>query len=436
MQVSKWSVDDVCCWLGESGLSHLQGVMSKNKVDGSTLMSLTKTDLKEELGIDALKDRKDLWAKVEEVQRVKMVKLKRDKEREAPRAGTTPPPPSLPGRKSPTARATTPPRVSTSPTPRMESPKPIPANKLTSMSCDYCFKKFIVSDTTVELTLPGENKSANLHKHCQDSYVRENAKQCRHCGELMAHDIVTVTLPGSTDRAELHERCKAEWSKLNARQCDHCQQPMVNDMVNISGGFGDASVHERCCDAFEAELRKKPKATSRPVGQPVQRTSPARGPAGRASVKCAECCKTTADPTVSITGSWGIATVHVKCQEAFEKKRRRSDPGVGVGGGGRCEHCLQRFIKGHDVPIMLTLPGSTRMVELHPACKDKWARAHGTKCDECAKPMVREITTLTGAFGTAEVHAECAHEYERRLKLNGGRKPPSRASTSPRHSLT
>ncbi|KAJ9473174.1 hypothetical protein DIPPA_23743 [Diplonema papillatum] len=59
MQVSKWSVDDACCWLGESGLSHLQGVMSKNKVDGSTLMSLTKTDLKEELGIDALKDRKE-----------------------------------------------------------------------------------------------------------------------------------------------------------------------------------------------------------------------------------------------------------------------------------------------------------------------------------------------------------------------------------------
>eukprot|EP01062_Namystynia_karyoxenos_P067170 TRINITY_DN61050_c0_g1_i1.p1 TRINITY_DN61050_c0_g1~~TRINITY_DN61050_c0_g1_i1.p1 ORF type:complete len:437 (+),score=145.84 TRINITY_DN61050_c0_g1_i1:92-1402(+) len=60
-----WTVDDVCALLRQEGID--EGVLAafrRNKVDGRTLSGLEKRDLKEELDIAALQDRKRAWEAV------------------------------------------------------------------------------------------------------------------------------------------------------------------------------------------------------------------------------------------------------------------------------------------------------------------------------------------------------------------------------------
>ncbi len=78
--VHSWSVQDVLDWLARCNLQHLAPTFAENevplhhhhhviithfnflkKVDGRTLVGLTKDDIKNELHVTGLRDRKDLY---------------------------------------------------------------------------------------------------------------------------------------------------------------------------------------------------------------------------------------------------------------------------------------------------------------------------------------------------------------------------------------
>eukprot|EP00667_Euglena_gracilis_P008173 EG_transcript_8270 len=59
--VENWSVDAVCEWLEGQGLGKYKAKFLANAVDGACLMELTPADIKSELEIPVLQDRKELW---------------------------------------------------------------------------------------------------------------------------------------------------------------------------------------------------------------------------------------------------------------------------------------------------------------------------------------------------------------------------------------
>ena len=65
---SPWTVDDVCSWLGSCGIGHLKEKIQRNRVDGASLLVLTKEDIRDELLIDSFIDRKRLWDEVRALQ--------------------------------------------------------------------------------------------------------------------------------------------------------------------------------------------------------------------------------------------------------------------------------------------------------------------------------------------------------------------------------
>eukprot|EP00667_Euglena_gracilis_P030223 EG_transcript_41524 len=62
--VQAWTVDHVQQWLTTEGLADYGGPFLKNGIDGPSLLCLTKQDLKDELDIAGLLDRKRLWAAI------------------------------------------------------------------------------------------------------------------------------------------------------------------------------------------------------------------------------------------------------------------------------------------------------------------------------------------------------------------------------------
>eukprot|EP00756_Hemistasia_phaeocysticola_P048381 Hpha_TRINITY_DN2280_c0_g1::TRINITY_DN2280_c0_g1_i1::g.25403::m.25403 len=65
--VRDWTVEDVVGWLQRLSLGHLEESFQSNVVDGATLLELEKKDLKDELEIVSLPDRKALWHSIEEL---------------------------------------------------------------------------------------------------------------------------------------------------------------------------------------------------------------------------------------------------------------------------------------------------------------------------------------------------------------------------------
>eukprot|EP01006_Ploeotia_vitrea_P054468 TRINITY_DN67889_c5_g1_i1.p1 TRINITY_DN67889_c5_g1~~TRINITY_DN67889_c5_g1_i1.p1 ORF type:complete len:566 (-),score=95.70 TRINITY_DN67889_c5_g1_i1:211-1908(-) len=64
LAVGKWSVEEVGDWVREKGLGDYSRNFVNNGVDGRSLLNITKLDLKEELHITILQDRKDIWAAI------------------------------------------------------------------------------------------------------------------------------------------------------------------------------------------------------------------------------------------------------------------------------------------------------------------------------------------------------------------------------------
>eukprot|EP01059_Diplonema_ambulator_P024671 TRINITY_DN40930_c0_g1_i1.p2 TRINITY_DN40930_c0_g1~~TRINITY_DN40930_c0_g1_i1.p2 ORF type:complete len:123 (+),score=37.74 TRINITY_DN40930_c0_g1_i1:42-371(+) len=58
--LEEWGPEAVVEWLKGVGLGHLSEVMMKNEIDGGMLLELTRDDIKDELCIEVLADRKAL----------------------------------------------------------------------------------------------------------------------------------------------------------------------------------------------------------------------------------------------------------------------------------------------------------------------------------------------------------------------------------------
>ena len=65
--VFTWNIAMVCEWLSCSNLSHLSPTFQANEVDGPTLLSLTPDDIRDELHIKSLGDRKRVKEAIEKL---------------------------------------------------------------------------------------------------------------------------------------------------------------------------------------------------------------------------------------------------------------------------------------------------------------------------------------------------------------------------------
>eukprot|EP00667_Euglena_gracilis_P007818 EG_transcript_7905 len=63
--VQLWSIAQVTSWLASEGLGEFIPTFQKNQIDGMSLLQVTKQDLKDELEIPKLPDRKRVWAAIE-----------------------------------------------------------------------------------------------------------------------------------------------------------------------------------------------------------------------------------------------------------------------------------------------------------------------------------------------------------------------------------
>eukprot|EP01060_Flectonema_neradi_P005350 TRINITY_DN13547_c0_g1_i1.p1 TRINITY_DN13547_c0_g1~~TRINITY_DN13547_c0_g1_i1.p1 ORF type:complete len:895 (+),score=125.85 TRINITY_DN13547_c0_g1_i1:41-2686(+) len=473
---SQWGVERVCSWLEHNGLGHLCGVFRKNKIDGSNLLQLTKADLKDELEIQALGDRK---AVLEGIDRLR-----------ASRASPVHVPPSLTPSLSPSSRAS----VS-------------PSGLGTTDCCEHCFKPFLLNEKPILLTLPGASRAATLHLRCKENWAWQHAKQCKQCLKPMTQHITTVSgvgfkaelhpecvsafersrgvtsspssspppprtssplvdtcahclsrfssldapilysLPGETRTVELHPHCKEHWAASHARKCDHCFVPMTKEVITLSGAWGSAVVHPECKDRYSFDReRKSPLRSPRSISSvsvpsvdhcahclmrftsydnPILFSLPGEsssveihphcksGWAERHARRCDECHNPLTHESITLTGAFGTAHVHPECRELFSLRKSASPPAPVRSSSplsDHCAHCLSRFTS-FDSPIIFTLPGETKSVELHPHCRDAWASRHAKRCDECGSPIPKEVITLKGSWGVSHVHPECQDRF-------------------------
>ena len=425
-----WDVDRVGAWLQGLGMGQYKASFASNKVDGKALLSLEKQELKEDLEVAALGDRKALWESIERMQARRRSSASPSSHHSSP-----PPPATVPSAAAPPSSSSA--RDATVYT----SVNPVVATD----RCEFCSARFAVSEVPILLTLPGERRAARLHRHCKERWSHANAKKCYHCHLPMTTDVtiltgffgkvevhphcvspfekaaagttpvgtpsfpparaasstppapapvvyagtcehcrlpfsavdnpIKLTLPGATRAAELHPQCKEAWSALNAKKCDHCALAMPQDVTTLTGTFGKAEVHPHCVAAYEASLldpgfiphsRGGPRAS--PTGSPPAHRAASRSPQS---------------------------------------------------GSGRCEQCRCAFTE-YDEAILLTLPGAARAAELHAHCKTSWCRAHAKKCEFCREAMIQDITTLSGRWGTAELHPECVKGFENKHLSTSG----------------
>jgi SAM domain (Sterile alpha motif) len=65
--VLDWDVTRVEMWLTDTHLPHLIPLFAKNEVDGITLINLTQEELREEVGIRSLGERKKVYENIQKL---------------------------------------------------------------------------------------------------------------------------------------------------------------------------------------------------------------------------------------------------------------------------------------------------------------------------------------------------------------------------------
>ena len=182
---------------------------------------------------------------------------------------------------------------------------------------------------------------------------------------------VMLLLPGADAPACVHARCRAGWARRHARPCAQCALPVTTAAAILTyAGGDDVTVHPGCADAYEE--RRRP-----------------RGVGGRTAAAALP-------PALPLQRLSGGALVV-----------------------GRCEFCRRGFQSEENV-VLLTLPGAARAAELHEACKERWCWLHAKRCAACEKPIVRDLQTLSGAWGEAVLHPECSARFQRQQVSGGG----------------
>lgn len=66
--VEDWSVGDVCDWLQAQGFARYVASFARENIDGDVLLELTLEELKDELGVTSLGDRKRLFEAISSLQ--------------------------------------------------------------------------------------------------------------------------------------------------------------------------------------------------------------------------------------------------------------------------------------------------------------------------------------------------------------------------------
>eukprot|EP01063_Lacrimia_lanifica_P037974 TRINITY_DN7962_c0_g1_i1.p1 TRINITY_DN7962_c0_g1~~TRINITY_DN7962_c0_g1_i1.p1 ORF type:complete len:776 (+),score=237.80 TRINITY_DN7962_c0_g1_i1:69-2396(+) len=471
--VEHWPLSRVAQWLRGQGLQHLIPNFEDNDVDGATLLSLEKNDLREELGISALGDRKSLWESVTKLKEGTSVSPTTSP-RPAPAApmGTnTVAVPALPPRQSPAraARVPTPLGSGGGLSPTRLTPVALPtstverscilATPLNELPpwrggprerCEECFKPF-GTDIAVRVALPGASRAASVHRHCKDTWAAKNAKKCQYCLKLMLKEVVVLT-GGSVGRAEVHPECADAYEKrlmVRASPRTEAHTPRTFTPRTQASVFREDMGRCDCCQV-PFSVHDEPVTLQLPGQDAVAKLHPhcKRAWAEAKAIKCDHCGRGMPTEVVQLTGAdFGAASVHPTCVEAFKASLRRAHPAAQApprstppapvspytptrAGSepavfssekyGACDLCGVRFIGGDD-KITLTLPGNGKTGTLHSRCKTQWAALNAAKCAHCFRAMPDDIVTLTGgAFGKADVHPGCVEAFKR----NAG-KPPA-----------
>eukprot|EP00755_Sulcionema_specki_P007616 Sspe_Gene.38738::Locus_18688_Transcript_1_1_Confidence_1.000_Length_1535::g.38738::m.38738 len=89
-----------------------------------------------------------------------------------------------------------------------------------------------------------------------------------------------------------------------------------------------------------------------------------------------------------------------------------------------CAKCHQPIM---GLKVVLTLPGSSHPVDLHPDCEHDYEKEHALVCGYCHDFILDRLTTLSSDMGTAYLHPQCIDSYKRLppdQQLRGMRKGP------------
>eukprot|EP01064_Diplonema_japonicum_P021488 TRINITY_DN3105_c0_g2_i1.p1 TRINITY_DN3105_c0_g2~~TRINITY_DN3105_c0_g2_i1.p1 ORF type:complete len:360 (+),score=23.34 TRINITY_DN3105_c0_g2_i1:70-1149(+) len=75
-----------------------------------------------------------------------------------------------------------------------------------------------------------------------------------------------------------------------------------------------------------------------------------------------------------------------------------------------CARCHQPIL---GLKVVLTLPGRSSPVDLHPDCELEYERQNAISCNYCGDLILDRLTTLTGDFGTINLHPQCVDSYKK-----------------------
>eukprot|EP01059_Diplonema_ambulator_P025396 TRINITY_DN42431_c0_g1_i1.p1 TRINITY_DN42431_c0_g1~~TRINITY_DN42431_c0_g1_i1.p1 ORF type:complete len:245 (+),score=6.15 TRINITY_DN42431_c0_g1_i1:78-737(+) len=145
--------------------------------------------------------------------------------------------------------------------------------------------------------------------------------------------------------------------------------------------------------------------------------------------KCDFCKVPMITEKTTLSGGWGVVDVHPECVKGFEcanGRRGRLSRSTSKHFQESCEQCKVTFRDG-ETASLVTLPGETRSVKLHPDCAAAWTSTNARRCKHCKNPMSTEMTTLTGPWGNADIHPTCIQEFYKTVR--SGR--PGRVVTPP-----
>eukprot|EP01059_Diplonema_ambulator_P002788 TRINITY_DN12424_c0_g1_i1.p1 TRINITY_DN12424_c0_g1~~TRINITY_DN12424_c0_g1_i1.p1 ORF type:complete len:350 (+),score=32.23 TRINITY_DN12424_c0_g1_i1:50-1099(+) len=88
-------------------------------------------------------------------------------------------------------------------------------------------------------------------------------------------------------------------------------------------------------------------------------------------------------------------------------------PHTGISGVAQQHTCAKCHMPILGLKVVLTLPGRSSAVDLHPDCELEYERQNALSCNYCGDLILDRLTTLTGDFGTINLHPQCVDPYKK-----------------------